>query len=119
VIATTASFFAVVLHWLASLHLHVSGSVRPFLLLNLLTPSDTRPGASYQAPSCVLGSIFGLVDLRDLRRIASAFVDPVRMQLGLLGRTRSGVFRRGWWVSITRDRSMAHKMGKWAGDGEG
>jgi hypothetical protein len=30
-IATTASFFAVVLHWLASLQLHFFESVRPFL----------------------------------------------------------------------------------------
>ena len=84
-IATTTAFFAVVLHWLTSLHMHVFESVRRSLpLLNPASP-NIQPGASYQAPSCGFGWIFGLVRPRDPLRLTSALLVPGGMQPILLG----------------------------------
>ena len=73
VIATTMAFFAVVLHWLTSLQFHVFESVSRSLPLINPTSSDIRPGSpyqSYQALSCGLGRIFGLVRPCDPRRLS-------------------------------------------------
>ena len=118
VIATTTAFFAVILHWLTSLHLHVFESVRRSLPLLNTTSPDIQPDASYQAPSCALGCIFGLVRLRDPLRLTSALLVPGGMQPILLGRTLPGVDRRHWGVRMPHDRWVARARRRWAVGGE-
>ena len=85
VIAATTAFFAVVLHWLTSLHLHVFEPVRRlFPLLNPTSP-DIQPDSSYQAPSCALGYILGLVCPCNSLRLSSELLVPGGMQTLLLG----------------------------------
>src|SRR5258706_1484303 len=79
VIATTTAFFAVVLHWLTSLQLHVFESVRRSLPLLISTSPDIQSGASYQsyqALSCGLVRIFGLVRLCDPLRLTRPLLVP-------------------------------------------
>jgi len=78
-IATAVSFFAVMIHWMATLQWHAFQSIRLFLDL---TSPDIRESASYQAASCGLGRIFGRLCLCHLLRFTSTLLAPGGMQPG-------------------------------------